>query len=360
MQKFSLFITAASVLLLGLVVLPPTMQAYSQKGDDAKLPATMTTAEENKLLDLALSKKQVQDKLKDSKYDFVGIGFFTENIDVDSPTWKPIVHLNVDGLGSMAVFLDADKKNIEKIEEIAESKLTVLATPPTTYASNYYTGGSAGVNGMRFTASAPTYSTTSSVTNTLTAFLLNAVAANADLDFLCDPGHFPSTYFAQVGFAWSTLAETVVWTDTAAGCTPQATGLSYTEGNNYEYKIYVSGTTWKIFAKNLVSGSAFTKNRTGVTWLTMKTSEFFTGAFFENQNTGTNTNWYTKYGSTSLPGSGAKFSTDGGSTWSNWQSALKKDQKCDTSRVTSTVIAGNLASGGIGTWNLQTMSGIHC
>lgn len=361
MEKFHLYAILAGVLLVGSFTIPAASSSYAvaQKDDSAKIPAPLTTDKEQELLAVALSDNIVQEKVgivqgKALKnYDFNGIGFYTDDINVDQPVWKPVVHITVAEEKSIGVFLGTDNKSVERIEEIPFGRFVNTGT----FASNYYTGGSTGVNGLRFTAAAPTY-TTGGTTNTLTAFLINAVASNSDTGFLCDPGHFPSTYWAQMGYAWITSSKTISWADTATGCATQTTGLTYTSGTNYEFKIFVSGTTWNMFAKNLSTGASFTKPRTGVTFLTMKTSEFNTGVFFENQNTGTS--WYTKYGSTSLPGTGAKFSTDNGSTWSNWQSSSTKDQKCDGTRVNSTVIANSLSAGGTATWNLQTMSGIHC
>lgn len=283
----------------------------------------------------------------------MGVGFFTSNINVANPVWSPVVHIIVKDTKSIGVFLDSEGKVVTEIEELPYVQLTHGVT----FASNYYTGSST-VKGLLMTATAPIY-TTGGTTNTLTAFLLNAVEYNANLSQLCNPAYYATSYWAQVGFVWTTSVESVSWADTATSCSVQSTGLSYVEGNNYEQKIYTSGSTWYIVAKNVNSGATYTKTRTGINYVAFKTNILETGIFFENQNT--STNWYTKYASPYVVSAAAKYSsTGGGTSWSNWESGGKQDQLCNHTRQSSTVISGNVASGGTGTWNLQTMSTIHC
>lgn len=349
-------IVAAALLLIPIVTQAsmPTAIAQTASDDMTKFPALLSKAEEDQLTKVALSDQRVQEKIEGKSYEPVGVGFFTDNINIQNPIWQPVVHINIKDIKSIAVFLDSEKKAVVKIEETPWAKLTHLGA---TFASNYYTGSST-VKGLLMTSSAPTY-TTGGTTNTLTAFLLNAVELNADISKLCNPAYYATSYWAQVGFVWTTSTEAVVWADTATSCAPQSTGLSYAEGNSYEYKVYTSGSTWYIVAKNVNSGATYTKTRTGITYVAFKTNEFNTGIFFENQNTGTT--WYTKYASPYVVSATAKYSsTSGGTSWSNWESGAKQDQLCNDSRQSDTVISGNVASGGTGTWNLQTMSTIHC
>ncbi|MEM2761015.1 MAG: hypothetical protein QXU32_13110 [Nitrososphaerales archaeon] len=166
-------VVAVTLLLIPIVGQTSIQQAIAQQNasDDArKLPAPLTKAEEDELSKLALSAPEVKEKIKGKDYEPVGVGFFTANINIEAPVWQPVVHINVKDTKSIAVFLNSEKKVVVKIEETPYAKLTHLGT---TFASNYYTGSST-VKGLLMTASAPTY-TTGGTTNTLTAFLLNAV-----------------------------------------------------------------------------------------------------------------------------------------------------------------------------------------
>lgn len=352
-MKPYLLVIVASIVLLGGFILPATIfAAPADNSDAAKLPPALTKAQEDAFMQRALLDRSVQDRIAGKEFEGVGVGFFTENINVVNPTWQPVVHINVKDTKSVAVFLDPNGQKVTRIDEQPFIKLTTGST----FASNYYTGTST-VNGLRMTSSAPTY-TTGGTTNSGTAFLLNAEEYNADVNHLCDPAYYATSYWAQVGFLWLTSTNSVVWTDNAAQCIAQGTGISYVAGHSYENKVYTSGGTWYIVAKDTNTGSAFTKTRTGITYVVFKNSEFNNGIFFENQNTGTS--WYTKYASPYTVSATAKYSTDNGSTWNNWQSGAKEDANCSGATSSSTVISGNVAGGGTGTWNLQTMSGIHC
>ncbi|WP_415282725.1 hypothetical protein [Candidatus Nitrososphaera sp. FF02] len=352
-MKFHVLAILVSVVLLGGFVLPATISAApSDNSDAAKIPSPLTKTQEEAFTNMALSDKSVRDSIGGKDFEGVGVGFFTENIDVENPIWQPVVHLNVKDTGSVAAFLDPSGQEVTRIEEQPLVKAAINAA----FASNYYTGAST-VNGLRMTTTAPTYAV-DATTNMATLFLLNAVENNADVGKLCNPAFYATSYWAQVGLVWTTNARSVMWADNATQCITQSTGINYVAGHVYENKIYTSGGTWYIVAKDTNTGSTFTKTRTGITYVVFENSEFNNGIFFENHNTGTS--WYTKYASPHEVSATAKYSSNNGSTWSNWQSGGKQDSDCGGPRVPSTIISGNVAGGGTATWDLQDMSALDC
>jgi hypothetical protein len=210
------------------------------------------------------------------------------------------------------------------------------------------------------TATAPTYSITDGTTNILSAFLVNAVEAGSDPNFLCDQSHYPNSYWAQAGFTYTTSVKQLSWSDTVAQCVVQgSTGLKYTDGDNYEFKVVVLGTDWHIIGKDTTTNQpAFDIKRTGIPFLSFDVPNTNTSVWSENQNTGTS--WYQKYASPYTISATASLTTDYGSTWSNWESAGKTDVTCGGSSQTDSTISGSVASGSTGTWNMQTFSSLHC
>lgn len=224
-----------SVVLLGGFILPATISATPDYNSDAaKLPSPLTKTQEEAFTNTALSDKSVQDSIGGKEFEDVGVGFFTENIDVENPIWQPVVHLNVKDTGSIAAFLDESGQKVTRIEK----QPLVKAATNASFASNYYTGTST-VNGLRMTTTAPTY-TVGGTTNTATLFLLNAVENNADISKLCNPAYYATSYWAQVGLVWTTNARAVMWADNATQCITQSTGINYVAGHVYENKIYTS------------------------------------------------------------------------------------------------------------------------
>lgn len=351
-----LFIGLASLVVAGFFVqvLPIAIAAQQTDPDAAKLPAALTASEEKSVVDRLLADKSVTDHFENMKHIFVGISHYTNNFNDTNPTWMPVAHFNVEKVKTLSVYLDEGMNRVLKVEEGPYVQIGLNAA----MASNYYTGAST-LNGLRMNAVAPTYTANPTPTNILSAFLVNAVEAGSDSNFLCDPGHFPNSYFAQSGFAYTTSVKAPSWSDTAAQCAVQGGNIPYRDGNSYEFKVVVVGTTWHMIGKNTTNNTeAFDMQRTGVTFLSFMTNTINTSVWTENQNTGTT--WYQKYASPYTVSATASMTTNNGATWSNWDSASKIDHLCSGSNQADTVISGNVVSGGTGTWNLQTFSSLHC
>jgi hypothetical protein len=64
-----------------------------------------------------LADKSVTDHFENLNYTFVGISYYTNNFNDTKPTWKPIVHFNVDKVKTVAVYLDEGRNKILNIED---------------------------------------------------------------------------------------------------------------------------------------------------------------------------------------------------------------------------------------------------
>src|SRR5690606_9083506 len=219
------------------------------------------------------------------------------------------------------------------------------------FAINYYTGSST-IDGLKLTTTAPTVAGQKWVD---LYWGLNAIEYNAVDSNACNQGYYDSSYFAQAGFVWA-VSGYIIWADTGVGCSPQITDVTGSAGDDFEFKIYVdSSNRWVMYGKNLDNGDQFTKTRTGIDYLVMKTNNYNTSVFMESLSSDVEGD---QIGD---PSGTVKLSTNGGSTWSNWGSAARVDQTCtgvdNTYPYNSSkeVISGNLASGGSATWNPDRM-----
>lgn len=351
------------ILVLSVVaVLFSTVGLNSALGSTARddpniSPTELSDAEYAKLVGAALRDSRVQDRIQGkayevSSYDFIG------NVN-DSPfVWYPEVHINVGTDEQVTVVMD----KADRIEESTVKRVEIfpLRKPAQAigdddnhgFATNYYTGGST-INGIRLSTTAPTIQTTQ---DKGMAFLLNAIALNSNESQACNAAYYGSTYFGQVGFIWAWNGF-VTWSDTATNCVPQFPAVTYSAGKSYDMKIYTSGGNWILYAKNNYTGEVFTKTRSGITYVVFKTSNYNTSVFLESQISSPAGSQFTTY-----PAGTSTVSTNGGSTWFNWQSGGRNDQSCtnvnhiypyDSSKE---VISGNLASGGSASWNTVRMA----
>jgi hypothetical protein len=71
------------------------------------------------------------------------------------------------------------------------------------------------------------------------AYLVNGITVGSNDNNWCNAAYYGNTYFAQIGFQWTT-GPLISWSDTAANCVlqfPLSTELSYISGNSYDFRL---------------------------------------------------------------------------------------------------------------------------
>ncbi len=220
------------------------------------------------------------------------------------------------------------------------------------YATNYYTGSST-INGIRLSTTAPTVQTTE---DKAMSFLSNAVARYTSPSKACNAAYYGSNYFAQIGFTWYTYVNYVIWADTSSNCAGMATGISYSAGKLYDFRIYVTNGKWHIYAKNIHTNEVFSKTRSGITYGVFENNNYNTSIFLETHTFNPAGDQFITY-----PSGTSKVSINGGSSWFNWQNGARTDLYCGTAydypyNSSKEVISGNVANGGSATWNTIRMA----
>ncbi|MDE1861982.1 MAG: hypothetical protein KGI33_03610 [Thaumarchaeota archaeon] len=370
MTKKTTAISAALIvgmMLLPMITLVPDVNAQSeiksisssQPEVPTDLPSNLSKTNLQKLENLAIHNIGVQKIINGGKYkfmsqDFVGIG----------NTWYPEIHINVNNKTQITVTADLANNSVTKVQ-----KYPIFKTPVkldnvgagSSFATDYYSG-TATIDGMFMDSIMPSFS--SSGTNSVTFFLVNALEANAVDSNGCSPAYDTSSYFAQTGFAFAQTTDGPTWTDTDQSCVAQVPNVTYGSTDTWKFEIYVNTSGyWVIYGDDISNNQKFT-HTSGVspTYTTMKTDDVNTSIFFENQNT--NTSWYSQFQSS--VNATALYRDHSSGNWYNWGADTQEDIDCSgnpyTYPYTGQVIESgtDLSSGNTAVWDLQNMANYHC
>jgi hypothetical protein len=329
------------------------------------LPGAISDSDQALMERIALANVQVKDALAGKSYEFMSTSYLTENVMASPVHWDPVTHLNVANNTELAVIIDMQS---ETAKSVISGPLTTACTGDClhhTWADNWVGNVGSTPNYLDVQSTAPSYTRNHTPIHGGQSLYLNGMMLVSDDNLLCTSADYYSDYWNQVGFNWDTSSDTtLVYTDTKLGCINQLSGMTYTSGHNYKFE--VNGNTnnpsthkgWTVAGIDLNTFVAFTNQfNYDVRYSGIRYSDLNTGVFFENRESqASEPNWDTNFASNPTA-TAAHYSTNGGSTVSNWPTSTTEDTTCSGGTTTPSAVMGstNLQSGGTATWTKHTM-----
>jgi hypothetical protein len=212
----------------------------------------------------------------------------TGNLKTDPGVWHTVINMEVDN--KMISFkIDAETNEVLNIEV---DEINKLSSPQHNgFVVDSYDGDQT-INGLQMKSDAVYYTHESGAE--FSALLLNAVKSGSNNADLCDKTADPTSYWAQVGYAYRSGGMDIVWTDTNKECIAQNMSITNpSAGNEMKFRIFIDDlqNRWTIYAYNVDTGASSTVTKIVSGSSTLKTKSPDNGIFFENHNTSTTNDW---------------------------------------------------------------------
>lgn len=367
-SKMKTTTTILAALAIGLIMsspmtLLPNVNAVNPLTihDVVKQLQPIGLSDESSARDIAISNPEITKLIGNRHYEFMSTAWVGQIY----PTYftaYPEVHINVDNKFQIAVTVDPASKSVRNYITGPIVKLGSFGSTTHAFAGDYYTASS-NPNGIEVNyASVPSYTNHNSAMDQFMAFLMNAAEKSATDSLMCTPSDTAADFFSQSGVLYNYTNVYSTYTDTEFGCIAQtSSAMPYTSGHTYTFGEEAVNSHWFIFGTDQNGGPTNYFSYTvkhSINNYSFKYNDYNTGPFMENANT--QTGWNGAFGSSTATLNTAKYSTDGGNTWSNWGTGADTafNYDCSGNSVSSPkVTTGGLSQGGSATWSISTMAG---
>ena len=312
-------------------------------------PTKLSVTQLENVKRLVLSDARVQAIVKDDQYEFMSQSFLG-NIRQMPVVWNPVININVNYETDVAVEVNLNNNSVINVEKTALHKGSTQVPADPAFAEDYYTG-SATISGVYASLTAPTYTSNPDV-----LWLVNGIeyGANDSPTYACNSSYEFNDYFGQGGFDF--YDGYVAYADTSTNCVMQNSMIGYTASHPYLFEVYSStGPYWNIVDLDQQSGLSNLYTTSFTTYAsTLKTSDYNTSVWFENQET--STTWASDF-STSIKATDANYYSSG---WNYWGSDSQAVQDCSGNSQTQNVMNKDLINDDTQTWDLSNFEGYHC